>query len=133
MQTGSVFHVILWSSHTAKCPNTSIGGAKALAFREGIDVGKSIADCYRVLINVTIDLIIVVDSKNLYTTLSAQRLSVDKSMRGDIGIIRHEFEIGNISKFICLRGKINSAEIGTKSDRALISAANHILQGRVLL
>lgn len=71
----------------------SIGAAEALAAGEGVDGGKSIADHHKALLNVNVDLFIVVHSRALCTALSTKRLSANQSIRGDIGVIRHEFQM----------------------------------------
>lgn len=104
-----------------------------MAAEEAIDVGKSFEHCYRTLRDLPMNLIISVDSKDLYSALSTQRLSTDKAMRGEIGIIRYEFEIGAISEHIWIPGKLNTVETRTKFDSTLVPAVHDLLQtGRFL-
>lgn len=63
------------------------------------------------LLQVTIDLLIVVDPKDLYTTLTTKRQSIDCSIRGDIEVIRYEFEMRNVAKVVWIPGEANPAEI----------------------
>lgn len=66
----SVFHVISWSSHKARSPVKSTGAAEVVVAGEAINIGKSLVKSYRVLFNRPIDLVIIVDSKDFYTTLT---------------------------------------------------------------
>lgn len=79
------------------------------------------------LLQVTIDLIIVVDSKDLYTTLTTKRQSIDRSVPGDIRVIRYEFEIRNVVKVVWIPGRSNPADIGTKFDSSLIFVVTQMI------
>lgn len=116
---GSIFHVVSWSSRKSTRPVRSVGAAEILAAGEAIDEGKTIAHAYSILLGQHVDLIIAVDSKDLFQSLSTQRNSIDKSIRADVNVIRHEFEVRNISSMIWLPGKLNFADIGTKMDSPL--------------
>lgn len=97
LQVGSVFHTISWLSHKSKRPVKSTAAAETLAASEAIDEGKVLKKAFSVLFGFTVPLIIVIDSKDLYTSLSTQRNSIDRSIRADVNIIRFDFEIGNVN------------------------------------
>lgn len=121
MNAKSVFHTISWSSRKSKRPVKSIGAAETLSAGEAIDEGKLLAKTFEFLLNVQVPLWIAVDSKDLFTTLSTCRNSVDRSIRGDVSVIRYEFETGAVSKMIWIEGKTNLADPGTKPNSPLVS------------
>ena len=116
---GSVLHNISWISHKSKRPVKSVPAAEILAAAEGIDEGKMISGAYSEIFNMKVDLKIFVDSKDLFTSLSTQRLSIDRSIRGDVGSIRFEFQTGAVQSVSWIPGKINMADVLTKKDSAL--------------
>ena len=116
---GSVLHNISWISHKSKRPVKSVPAAEILAAAEGIDEGKMISGAYSEIFNMEVDLKIFVDSKDLFTSLSTQRLSIDRSIRGDVGSIRFEFQTGAVQSVSWIPGKINMADVLTKKDSAL--------------
>ena len=82
---------------------------------------------YSLLLGIEVDLIILMDSKDLYSSLASQRQSIDKSIRADVNFVRNEFEVGNANRIACIPGKLNLADPGTKPDSHLISALNLLL------
>ena len=74
----------------------------------------------------------VVDSKDLYSSLSTQRQSIDKSIRGDVSMIRYYFETGVLSQVVWIPGKVNLADVGTKPDSPLTTALQHCLASGTL-
>lgn len=119
MKEGSVFHNISWLSHKSKRPIKSVPAAEILAASEGIHEGKMIASVYSEIFQMEISLRLFVDSKDLFTSLSSQRLSIDRSIRGDVGSIRFEFQTGSVENISWITGKINLADVLTKQDSAL--------------
>lgn len=77
---GTKFHALSWLSHKAKRPVKSIPSAKILAASEAIDEGKMLKKAYSELLNVNVKLIVCVDSKDLFTSMTTQRLSLDRSI-----------------------------------------------------
>lgn len=69
---GSIFHVISWFSHMAHRPSRSTCAGETIASGEGIDVRTTITLIYSQLLCMRVDLVIVVDSNDLYTTLITQ-------------------------------------------------------------
>lgn len=106
-------------SHKAKRPVRSTAAAEILAAGEAIDEGKMIAHTVSLLFGIKVELIIILDSKDLFTSLSTQKNSIDKSVRADVSVIRFEFECGNVSTFKWIPGKNNLADPGTKPDSPL--------------
>lgn len=90
-QCSSVWHTLSWSSNKSKRPFKSIGAAEILAAGEAIGEGKILANAYRVLLDMDINLTISLDPKNLFETLSTCRNSIDRSIRTDVSVIRYEF------------------------------------------
>lgn len=129
---GSKFHVISWSSHKAQRPVRSTGAAETLAASEGIEVVKIIASVYGLWLCMDIDLTIFVDSKDLYPAFTTQCQSIDRSIRGDIGVIRFEFEVRNVSRIIWIPGKLHIADIETKFDSPLVDVANQMLSSGLI-
>lgn len=120
--SGWIFHVVAWSSHCAKRPVRSIGAAEILAAGESIDEGKMLAATLGAVFNSSIPFEIILDSSDLFTSLSTQRQSIDKSTRADVNVIRHDLERRNVSKFTWISGKANLADVGTKSDSPVADA-----------
>lgn len=119
MKEGSVFHNTSWLSHKSKRPVKSVPAAEIFAAAEGIYEGKMIAGVYSEIFKMKISLRLFVDSKDLFTSLSTQRLSIDRSIRGDVGSIRFEFQTGMVQNISWIPGKINLADVLTKKDSAL--------------
>ena len=85
------------------------------------------AKAYEELLNIEIGLNIIVDSKDLYTTLSTCKNSIDRSIRGDVSVIRYEFEAKNITAMSCIPGKTNLADAYTKQNSPLVQPLQNIL------
>ena len=109
-------------SHKARRPVKSTAAAEILAAGEAIDDGKMLTQTLSILLGRKIELLIVLDSKDLFTSLSTQRNSIDKSVRGDVNVIRFEFEVGNVAEFIWVPGSKNIADPCTKADSPLIES-----------
>lgn len=119
MKNNAIYHTISWISHKAKRPVKSVPAAEILAAGEGIDEGKVIAGAYSELLNMDIRVRLCVDSKDLFTSLSTQRNSIDRSIRGDVGCIRYEFQTHAVEKISWIPGKTNLADPLTKKDSSL--------------
>lgn len=76
-------HTTTWGSHKSHRPAKSIGLAEILAAGESIGSGKRLVKCYQELLNIKVGLDIVVDTKDLYTTLSTCRNSIEKSIKNE--------------------------------------------------
>lgn len=100
----------------------SIGSAEILATGAAIDEGKALSQAMSTLLNYPVDLTIVLDSKDLYDTIFTFRLPTDRSIRGDVALIRYEFETRKVSRMIRVPGKMNSSDPLTKQDSPLVSS-----------
>lgn len=89
---GSIFHLLSWTSHKPRRPDQSTAAAEILALSEAIDELVTIHTALEEILQVKIYLWELVDAKDLYNSLSTQRNSVDKSIRGDVNLIRFMFE-----------------------------------------
>ncbi len=122
LEEGSTFHLLSWMSHKTRRPVKSIPAAKILAASEGIDEGKLIKGVYKELFNTDVQLQICVDSKDLFNSMSTQRQSIDRSIRGDVACIRYEFQTGSVNEISWIPGKMNLADVLTKTDSPLSEA-----------
>ncbi len=100
----------------------SFGSAKILPASSAIDEGNILVKAYEELLNVHIDMLVAVDSKDLSGTLSTCRNATDRSIRADVSALRYEFEIRNISRMIRVAGKLNLADPLTKPSSPLCNS-----------
>ena len=121
-QRGSTFHTVSWSSRKSDKPVKSIGAAKIPAASDAIDEGNVMKKAFEVLLNINVRLILAVDSKNLYESLSTTHQSSDRSIRAEFSVIGYEFETHNIDQISWIPGKVNLADAVTKQDRCLFQA-----------
>ena len=91
LESGSVFHVLSWSSHNSQRPVKFVTLAVTFAAAEAMDEGKRLAKAAEELIGTEVKLSIVVDSKDFFSTLSTCRMASDRSIRGNVSAIRFEF------------------------------------------
>ena len=119
LESGSIFHSLSWISHKSKRPVKSVPAAEILAAGEAIDEAKSIAHAYRQLLGVKIGVQLCVDSKDLFRSMSSQRNSIDRSIRADVACIIFEFQVGGVDKITWIPGKINLADVLTKTNSPL--------------
>ena len=91
LKSDTIFHAISWLSHKSKRPVKSVPAAEILASAEAIDEAKSIAHAYSQILDMKISVRLCVDSEDLFTSLSTQRNSIDRSIPGDVATIRFEF------------------------------------------
>ncbi|PXF44742.1 hypothetical protein BWQ96_05501 [Gracilariopsis chorda] len=132
LSLGSVIHTISWSSHKSRRPVKSIGSAEILAAGEAIDEGKLLAKAYSKLLGFEIGLWIVVDSKDLYGTLSTCRNASDKLIRGEVSVTRLDFETKKIERMVWVPGKCNYGDPLTKTDSPMADALQNLLySGRI--
>lgn len=76
---GSIFYLLSWSSHRAEWPVRSIGAAEVLAAIDGIDKFRMLTRISSGLCGVQVPLIVALDSKNLFSSTSTQRQSIDRA------------------------------------------------------
>lgn len=75
-----------------KRPVKSVDSAEILATVEAIDEVKVLTGAYFVLLDMHIDLVVALDSKDLFDTLSTCINSIDRSIRADVSAVWYEFE-----------------------------------------
>lgn len=115
----AIFHTLSRTSHKSRRPVRSIGAAEILAAGSDIDEGKVLAQAYKTVLHMNVDLTIAVDSKDLFNSLSTCRNATDRSIRGDVNIIRHDFETNRISRMIWIPGNMNPADPLTETNSPL--------------
>lgn len=76
----SVYRFATRSSHKSKRPVKSIACVKIFTAGGAFDTGKMIGKAYKTLLDTDIDVVMDVDSKHLFTVLTAQRQSNNKSI-----------------------------------------------------
>ena len=116
----SIFLALNFSSHKSKRPVKSIGAAKIIAAGEAMDQEKVLANAYRVLLHIDFDLLIVLDSKDLFETLSTCRYFIDSSISADVGVIRYEFETHKLNRLTWVLSKLNLADPSTRPSSPLV-------------
>ena len=124
----SVFHTLSWISHKSKRPVKSVGAAEILAAGEAIDEGKLLRLALTTILPLNIDFMLVLDSRDLFNSLSTCRNSADRSIRADVNVIRYEFESRNVSNMMWVPGKVNLADPCTKPNSPLTDALQLLLQ-----
>lgn len=117
----SIFHLLSWVSHKSRRPVHSTPAAEVLAASEALDDLLPLHAALQQIFNVKISLCELVDSKVLYNSLSTQRGSVDKSIRGEVNSIRFIYETA-LDIMGWIKGSCNPADIGTKPNSPLIEA-----------
>jgi len=127
LSEGSTVHVLSWSSRKSKRPVKSIASAETLAVGEAIDEGKLLRNAFERLLNIEIELVIILDSKDLFDTLSTCRNATDRSIRADVNVIRFEFETRAVSRMIWTTGATNLADPLTKHNSPLTQALELLL------
>lgn len=85
-----------------------------LSAGEGNDEGKLLLKAIEELLSTEVKLYTVVDSTDLFLTLSTFRLTTDRSIRGNTRFIRFEFAAKRVSSMIWVHRKINLADTGAK-------------------
>lgn len=109
-----------------------MGAAEILAAGEAIDKIKIIAQAYSLLHCFKVKLFIALDSKDLFQSLSTHRNSINKSIRGDINVIRHELDTQNVQKIMWIPGRQNLADRVTTCDSSLSLSLQLMLFTRTL-
>ena len=86
------------------------------------------------ILHLDVNLFVVVDSKDLFTSLSTCRTPEDKSIRADVQLLRYNFETEQLNKLIWIPGSANPADPLTKKDSLLSEVLQLMLfQGRLPL
>ena len=119
LSTGAVFHSLIWFSKRAKRPVKSVASAEVLATGAAADEGMLLKNACIKLFGVNIELCVIVDTMDLFDTISTKRLPTDKAIKGDVASLRYDYEIGAMNKLIWVPGKFNLADPVTKRDSPL--------------
>ena len=70
----------------------------------------------------------------MFASLSTQRVSIDRSIRGDVGCIRYEFQTGTVSEISWIPGRINLSDPLTKTDSNLSETLQSLLSnGKMIM
>ena len=78
------FYTVSWISHKSKRPVRSTAAAEILAVGEAIDEGKVVKATLSELLGISLKLMVLTDSKDLYNSLSTQQNATDRSVRADV-------------------------------------------------
>ena len=103
-----------------------------MAAGEAIDEGKVLVKALEELLGTEVGLSIVVDSKDLFSTLSTCRLASDTSIRGYVSSIKFELATKNVTSMTWVPEKINLADPGTKPDSQLTQNLQLLFESRCL-
>lgn len=89
LDEASIYHVVSWTSHKSRGPVRSIAAGGTLAAGEAIDDGTVLKRVYSMLIDIDVELIVALDSRDLFSSLATQRKSIDRSIQSDVNFIRY--------------------------------------------
>lgn len=129
----SVFPMLFQISYKLKGPVKSVDAAEVVAMSQGIDEGNVFREAAALLFGTAVDLIKVVDSKDLFTYLSTQKNSIDRSTRSIVNTIRFEYETGGVDEVIWVPRSVNLPDPGTKTDSSLALALQLMKTNGVML
>lgn len=85
----------------------------------GIDNEIVLKDVCALLLGVEVELFVVLDSCDLFTSLSTQRKSADRSVPADVNYIRYMFETEKANRFSGIPGHLDLADPVTKPDKPI--------------
>lgn len=117
----SVFHLLSWASHKSRRPVHSTPAAEILAASEAIDELMMLKNALDAIFEVRVHTYVLIDSKDLYSTLSTQKNSVDRSVRAAVNCIRFTYET-ELDVLGWISGQVNIADVGTKENSPLTDA-----------
>lgn len=90
--------------------------SEILALTEGIHESKLPTQAHKQLLNMDITVKIVVDSKDLFTSLVTQSNSIDRCLRNDVACITHEFQVGSLDEVSWIPRNLNLADVLKKQN-----------------
>ena len=76
-----VFHTLILFSKRAKRPVKSVTSAEELVTNAAADEGSLLKSAYCKLLDTDVGLSVIVDTKDLYETISTKRLATDKAIK----------------------------------------------------
>lgn len=100
----------------------SVSIAEILTIGKVIDEEKSIVNVFFEPHYMHVDIRLCVSSKDLFSNLSTQRNSIDRSIYTDVACIRYNLQAGNVDDSTWVPGKLNLANVLTRKDSALLEA-----------
>ena len=84
------------------------------------------------LLGTEILVIVAVDSRDLFDSLTSCHVPEDKSIRGDLQLIRYYFETKKIHRVVWIPGSLNLANLLTKRNSVLSDSLQLLLfEGRL--
>lgn len=101
-------------------PRSSIAASEVLAASEAFNEVIQIACTYSSVLGFNVPLRVLVDSKDLFKSLSTCRAQENKSIRSDLELLRYYHETKQLCELIWILGSINLAYPFTK--KALLYA-----------
>lgn len=104
-----------------------IAAEEILAPGEGIDEDLILKRTYLMLLGTIVELIVVLDLKDLYTLFATLQQPADRSVCAFVNFIHYQFEIGNADRIYWILGRLNLAEPGTRPDSTFIEALQLVL------
>lgn len=122
----STVHTLEWPSHKSRQLIRAKPAAVILAATEAIESLVPLCQIIQLALGHSFDLWLLVDSKDLYNSLTTQRNSVDKSVRGNVNCIRFVFKT-KLGFMGWISGSCNPADIGTKQNSSLTDAVTLML------
>lgn len=105
-----------------QAPVQSVPAFEILAAVESIAERKAISNTLSEIYRMENGIHICIDFRDLFTSLSTEQNSIDRSIRSDIAYIRYNFQVGNVDNITWIPGNINLADVLTKRERRLTDA-----------
>lgn len=103
----SLSYVPSWMSHKSKVPAKSVGAAKILAAFEATDEGEIFKPALSTALSTKLRLVAVPDLRELFTSLSMQRNSADKSNRANFNVTRYKYKTQNAADIFWIPGRVS--------------------------
>lgn len=128
----SIYDTLSWMYKNSKRPVRSIAAIEVLHASEPIDVEKTLKRALSTLLCIPVKLIVVVDSTDIFTSLSTRRNLIDKSIRADENVIRFEYEVRNVDEMCWLPGPVNLADPGTKTTSPLNQSLQLLMNSGII-
>lgn len=88
LKRGSVLHLLSWGSHKSRRPVRSTVAAEIIVAGETLNEIVSLLYVESEILDVTVQIAVLVDSKDLFKSLSSQGQPPDKLFRRDVNFIR---------------------------------------------
>lgn len=108
------------------CPEKSVGAAKILPASEGFDEGKVLLEVATILFGTAVELIVFLDSMDLFISLYTQKHAGDPYIPPIVETIRFVYETNGIDEAFWLPGSPNLADPRKKTDNPLIQPIHKI-------